>query len=367
MENCWKFFSQIYNSYNHQTGGRAGEYLKYEMKMEVVEEETDPVDLCEASMADSVKSEPKNQHSTVKSEIKREIVDSEERNNDTNQNTNQPPLNGGVEFKDKRLKYQHMMRMLYSCCLCNLQCSNLTNLDKHWVTSHPGEEISYVCCECGYKSPHKHDIKDHLKDHSLEMGLSKRCPICDKIILPNHSTEHRKYHEGIVKSLNCPHCTKTFKQESILTRHIKAIHEKSNKVKCDLCGDEVKNLQHHMQKHTKLKPYKCTECDMSFSLKGNLNSHMSTHSDERIQCDQCDVTFSSQRTLRAHYDTVHLKLFNHHCTECEAKFPTKFHLDEHMTKHTGEQPHSCKFCGKRFSKKGSLRSHEKSHFKGEQE
>ncbi|XP_055307794.1 gastrula zinc finger protein XlCGF52.1-like [Sitodiplosis mosellana] len=51
------------------------------------------------------------------------------------------------------------------------------------------------------------------------------------------------------------------------------------------------------------------------------------------------------------------------CDFCEYSTDNKGHLNQHLLKHTGEKPHGCTLCPKRFKEKRSLLGHMKIHVK----
>ena len=77
-----------------------------------------------------------------------------------------------------------------------------------------------------------------------------------------------------------------------------------------------------MRTHTKETPYKCTECDKSFTRSSHLTVHMRMHTKETpYKCTVCDKAYTQSSSL-----TVHMKT------------------------HTGEKPFSCVWCAKTFAR-----------------
>ncbi|WAR18161.1 PRDM1-like protein [Mya arenaria] len=50
-----------------------------------------------------------------------------------------------------------------------------------------------------------------------------------------------------------------------------------------------------------------------------------------------------------------LKVFR--CLFCGKTFPSLGKINNHVLTHTGQKPHQCEICHKRFTEKGTLRKH----------
>ena len=78
---------------------------------------------------------------------------------------------------------------------------------------------------------------------------------------------------------------------------------------CDYrCARKDCLKSHVLLVHEDEKLFKCESCEKSFSLKGNLNQHISfVHEDrERLfKCKFCDKNFHEKGNLNEHFATVH--------------------------------------------------------------
>ncbi len=98
-----------------------------------------------------------------------------------------------------------------------------------------------------------------------------------------------------------------------------------------VCFSNSSLIIHH-RVHTKLKPFKCKNCDKRFSQQGNLRRHIESCSRfyvRKITC--CDIDFMNMNSYKEHRIVNHSN-YSYKCPfeRCSAIFPTKMRLRKHM-------------------------------------
>ena len=105
----------------------------------------------------------------------------------------------------------------------------------------------------------------------------RKCPYCrllfttDRELCDHIRTQHadRRY--------ACVQCACTFASKEGLNRHVRHVHQKLVKFRCQICGkgyDDRRNYYDHMATHTGVKRNVCTICQAQFTFERSLKVHV---------------------------------------------------------------------------------------------
>lgn len=145
-----------------------------------------------------------------------------------------------------------------------------------------------------------------------------------------------------------------------------------NCVHCGLCGLEleggvagplhIENAHGYGKgvKYVYTDHYLCS-CRLKFEDQKEFLEHVKLcGSISAFECTPCKKTFTTANKYAQH---MQLHDAEHVCFPCERKFTCKGRLAVHMGTHTGELPHKCHTCNKRFPRVRERNMHQLTHKK----
>ncbi|XP_047423814.1 zinc finger protein 596-like [Mugil cephalus] len=176
----------------------------------------------------------------------------------------------------------------------------------------------------------------------------------------------------------CDVCGKVMKNRTSLARH-SFIHTGKKPFSCHLCDmrfNRRDNLQHHLsrlhplgvaklEKRRRLQAWLCSVCGKTFNCRSRLKTHEMIHTGVKPhRCDLCPKAYMRSNDLEHHKKTVHAEGAHRPqppssllCHFCGKEFKGRSQLAVHFQSHTGERPHLCDICGRKFSRPYQLRRH----------
>ncbi|ODM96796.1 putative zinc finger protein [Orchesella cincta] len=127
------------------------------------------------------------------------------------------------------------------------------------------------------------------------------------------------------------------------------------------------------------KPFKCSQCEKCFAIKGNMDKHMRSHDKSRFEgepthvCDYCGKAFHVAGTLYHHRRKMHLGLEHQYvkrpskmkcevkCPVCGKIFDSRYALWHHKKRVHEEKKFRCDVCSKPFYSNAEALEHVNTH------
>jgi C2H2-type zinc finger/Zinc finger, C2H2 type len=209
-----------------------------------------------------------------------------------------------------------------------------------------------------------------------------RCALCPgiyrrKLLIQEHLKEHIKNRQDPTKL-----CKEIFFEK------YKSKYDEHNVIKCPKCGKRFRNvveLNRHVQKHIKSKPFKCSHpsCTSEFKFEKDFQDHVKIHENGKssynfselnftyfcplgfpIKCPDCPKTFNARRSLNYHQKVHHrpeTETVWHACDVCDKKFTYTAMLFEHTFLHKDHNPYHCTVCKFNTSYRTPFKRHLRKH------
>ena len=149
------------------------------------------------------------------------------------------------------LRYHHKSvheGVIYNCNICHSTFTQKSDLSKHIKSVH--FRVRYQCKICNYQATLKNSLSRHVKNvHKKSENIN--CSECNKSIQRDYLKQHIKmFHSGEQTLYNCIVCTYQSICQSDVNRHVRNVHQKSEKITCSECNKSIQ--KDYLKKHMKV-------------------------------------------------------------------------------------------------------------------
>ncbi|XP_065360205.1 zinc finger protein 624 [Calliphora vicina] len=264
----------------------------------------------------------------------------------------------------------------HQCDRCGENFSALHRLEAH-KRQHDGlppYSCTFEGCERSFNR--WHFFNKHQKEHKLAPGQSYKCDLdnCERLYKNKSALNihKRKFHNfgPELKTHMCEVCGKVFKSSAVLNdHHYTHIDKTQLPYACEEEGctkrfSNKEKLKVHKMRHAGIKNFSCPYCGMRKTTRNELKIHINYHTLERTwPCRFCPKVCNSAGNLKMHVKNMHERAKDFACRFCERTFAKADTKKYHEMTHTGEKPHECNECGRRFVQPAALRTHRKIHLR----
>ena len=254
------------------------------------------------------------------------------------------------------IRHKHDIDKQRQCPCCDFKTAHSQKLCIHIDNHHPEyDEKKFPCEKCG---------KSFIYESSLKQHVNLRCKF--SYFVKNVRNKKRQQKKSFKSNVNCDYCSEILNGGNQIQIHYKKVHPNKpiildgiDKFQCTYCKafffSKINLERHSYLKHGEESGKKiCKKCSAPFSIQHKCRKENSKlHS---YPCDNCDMKFTSKDNLKSHVLSVHEKRLDYACEHCGKRCPTLKVLDGHV-KQTHTQNVKCEICDKKVSNPIALRRH----------
>ena len=261
----------------------------------------------------------------------------------------------------------------HQCDLCGKRYKLFRNLKAH-IAHHMQRSLRCIKCFMVLKS--RTMFHTHMMTHN---DVCVTCTTCGRRFTCYENLQrHQEIHARAVHKYLCDLCGQTYQYYSDLRTHLDnhspdaRTHKSSHRCKCAICGsiwENRKHLEEHMNIHYKEIDgmFHCSICDKGYARRDVLvehsrEQHFAVETGKNYICQWCGKIFTRGGSLWTHERNVHASEGTlYQCDKCNKNFMTTSKLKLHQLTHNGIKKYSCEVCGKEFGQASSLGRHRPIH------
>ncbi|CAL8135629.1 unnamed protein product [Orchesella dallaii] len=226
----------------------------------------------------------------------------------------------GTKDKLDRHILSHTGEKHFWCDKCVKELSTIKGLEIH-RKQHNEEKThkDYRCEICSKAFEYNHKLIRHLLTHNPLRPRPHNCTICQKdfTTFQNLQQHSQAVHQKI-KEYSCVFCEKQCGRLGDLNSHI-MWHIGEKPFLCDTCDMEFANLRglkNHKRLHTKQNLFKCNQCSKAYTTLKKLEVHKLNHFKLSLSKNQSNFNLES-------HILKHVKEKPFLCSECGEEFKSK--------------------------------------------
>eukprot|EP00092_Neocalanus_flemingeri_P016057 GFUD01017381.1.p1 GENE.GFUD01017381.1~~GFUD01017381.1.p1 ORF type:complete len:549 (+),score=125.45 GFUD01017381.1:12-1658(+) len=211
----------------------------------------------------------------------------------------------------------------------------------------------------------------HSKLRLFSLPSLTTCTLCgvESSSHPANMEHWRDTHPGeevlyLCKEGQANSCNHSTKDLADMRDHLKEHLFKEGKIgQCEICAKYFPkgHLKTHIKVvHEGVKSHQCQTCMKGFKTSKMLQAHELIHAPDDVKyqfsCHECGKRFTQRGNLDTHIKS-HRGVKPFKCDSCEKAFLTSSALKSHTLTHTGEKPFKCEDCDAKYSSSSQLKNH----------
>lgn len=243
----------------------------------------------------------------------------------------------------------------FKCEHCMACFETYSKLKTHKNT-HINQQIkfpvqrNYMCdvIECFKKYRHWSDLSNHRKTVHLINPYIYKCTVCEATFYKSWDFSYHKKTVHSISTVKCEVC-----QLECRTPYTLKLHQKSRHPSNDNTHGKTRATTIANKKTLKTVPIARSKKTFDF------DAFMRQTNEGQLICNICEKQLANRNSAKSHVEMIHLGMKHHQCKDCGKEYYLRKDYNDHVRRHTAEQPYECTICTKKFRTSSMLIDHRK--------